>query len=175
MARQAVAFDDAHPGVLAPAPQAQRAFIASEAISIDAGAQQLWGYERPKHWSGTADIRQRAAAVALEHRYVDLYAQLSNYSHGGAAAVEGLTLDAFHALAHLCHNIAAEAAIDSFRILDRHCAVGSGVEGFEPKVSFLEHVIGLVFTDLRLMSLGEPQRLNLTVGPCPDTNASGGA
>lgn len=171
MARQVVDFDDAHPGVLATPPTVHRAFVANEAPTIEAQAQQLWANERPKHWSGTADIRQRAAAVALEDRYVDFYAQLSTYSHGGAAGVEGLTLEAFHALVHLCHRIATDAAVDSIRVLGRRCGLRAGIGGLDDKVDFLGRVMGLILTDLQLISLGEPQRMHLNLGPCPDLEA----
>jgi hypothetical protein len=171
MARKAVAFDDAHPGALLNPPQVHRDFVGAEEAAIDAEALRLWGHNRPLHWSGTADIRQRAEAVGLEDRYIGLYPQLSTYSHGGAAGVEGLSIEAFHALAHLAHQIATDGVLDTVRILGQRCGLQGGIRDFDAKVDFLDRVAGLILVDLQLMSLGEPQRLRLGLGPCPDLDA----
>jgi len=173
MARQVVAYDDAHPGVVESPPTVHRDFVATQAAAIESEAQRLWRINRPKHWSGTADIRQRAAAVDLEDRYINLYPLLSTYSHGGAAGVAGLTLDDFHAFVHLSYDVAADAAVDTVRILGQQCGLRSGIRDFDAKVNFLGGVTGFILTDLQLMSLGEPQRLVLDLGPCPELEETG--
>lgn len=73
IARKMVNYENDNPGVIETSTNVQRHFIASEAEAIERDAQNLWGNIIPIHWSGTSDIRQRAAAVELESQYISLY------------------------------------------------------------------------------------------------------
>jgi len=163
IARKTVKYDEANPGILESSASIQKQYIASEATKIERDARELWGNTEPPHWSGTSDIRQRAAAVDLESQYINHYPLLCAYTHGGASGFSGLDEDTFHSLVFMFHKLAMDTSIDALRILDRHCSINSEIADFEAKIKYLEEVSGLILTDLQLMTLGEPQRLQINL------------
>lgn len=161
IAQKTVEFDDQHPGVLRRPPDVERNFIASDHARIEAEALALWGTVRPKHWSGVRDLQTRAKNVGVEQLYITYYPQLSNFVHSGAAGFHGISLETFAALVSLCHMLAVQRGVETLQLLADELPLGAAINGLTTKMQFLGSVQKLLLVDLKLMSLGEPQRLFL--------------
>ena len=163
-ARRMVTFHDAHPGLRERGVETFRAFEVAEGTAIDAERVRLWGERRkPSHWTDMSlDRRAGELSPEFERLVIDGYDYRNWLLHSGAAGVDGLSDVVFKALSANALNVVHSVAIGAVDLIAEQFHLASTVEDFGIRLEELKLIPGFVMVDIRLRSLGEPQRVFIT-------------
>jgi hypothetical protein len=166
-ARRMVEFDDRYPNLRERGVETFRAFIVARGAAIDAERVRLWGErQKPQHWTNI-DFYQRPAGLSPEAEKLvnDGYDYRNWQLHSGAAGVNALNDETLKALCANALNVVHTAAIGAVDLIATGLRVRNTIENFASRLSRLEElslIPGFVMIDIRLRSLGEPQRVFIT-------------
>jgi hypothetical protein len=163
-AKRMVAFHDRYPNLRERGVDTFRTFIAAQGAAIDAERVRLWGEgARPDHWTNI-NFYQRPNDLGQEFQRLvnDGYDYRNWQLHSGAAAVNGLTDEALTALSANALHVVHTITIGSLELIATELRVRQSIENFAVRLEDLRLIPGLVLADIRLQSVGEPQRVFIT-------------
>ena len=163
-ARRMVEFHDRYPNLRERGVDTFRAFIAAQGAAIDAERVRLWGEgARPDHWTNI-NFYQRPNDLGPEFQRLvnDGYDYRNWQLHSGAAGVNGLTDETLTALSANALHVVHTIAIGSLELIATELRVRQSIESFAVRLEDLRLIPGLVLADVRLQSVGEPQRVFIT-------------
>lgn len=163
-ARRMVDFHDRHAGLRERGVDAFRDYIAQHAAAIDADREQLWGLgQRPDHWSNINLYKRPEALGAEFERLVNDGYDYRNWQlHSGAAGVNGFSDEVLGAMSSNALNVVHSIAIGMVVLLAEEFHLQATIEDFGIRLEELKLIPGFVMVDIRLRSVGEPQRVRIT-------------
>lgn len=160
-ARRMVEFHVRYPNLRERGVDTFRTFIAAQGAAIDAERVRLWGDgARPDHWTNI-NFYQRPNDLGPEFQRLvnDGYDYRNWQLHSGAVGVNGLTDETLTALSANALHVVHTVAIGSLELIATELRVRQTIENFAVRIEDLRLIPGLVLADVRLQSIGEPQRV----------------
>jgi hypothetical protein len=163
-ARRMVDFHDKHPDLRERGVEPFRKFATEQGAAIDADRVRLWGDKaKPDHWTNT-NLYQRPKPLGPEFERLvnDGYDYRNWLLHSGAAGVNGLADEVLKALSANSLHVVHTVAIGAVDLVAGEFHIRGTIDDFATKLEELRLIPGFVMTDIRLRSLGEPQRVFIT-------------
>lgn len=163
-ARRMVEFHDKYPHLRDRGVEQFRTFITTEGAGIDAERARLWGAKaKPDHWTNI-NLQERPKALGPEFQRLvnDGYDYRNWLLHSGAAGVNGLSDEVLKALSANALNVVHTVAIGALNLVASEFRIRGTIDNFAARLDELGLIPGFVMTDIRLQSLGEPQRVFIT-------------
>jgi len=163
-ARRMVEFHDKYPNFRERGVDTFRAFIADEGAVIDAERVRFWGEKaRPDHWTNI-NFYERPKHLGPEFQRLvnDGYDYRNWQLHSGAAGVKGLNDEALKALCANALHVVHTVAVGALDLVATEFRIRGTIDDFAARLEELRLIPGFVMTDIRLRSLGEPQRVFIT-------------
>ncbi len=163
-ARRMVDFHDKHPALRERGVEPFRKFAAEQGAAIDADRIRLWGKRaKPDHWTNTNLYkRPKPLGPEFERLVNDGYDYRNWLVHSGAAGVNGLGDEVLKALAANALHVVHTVAIGALDLVAGAFHIRGTIDDFAARIEELKLIPGFVMTDIRLRSLGEPQRVFIT-------------
>ena len=145
-----------------------RQFIYKNALAIDAESGQLWGVTKeskpkiPSHWSGlTLPNRAKLIGPECEKLVIDGYDYRNWMIHSGSSGVDGMEFPTFIAMSALSLIAVHQVMLANVKLLADRLKLAWVIEDLAGRLTVLEVLPGFVLTDVRLQSIGEPQRVRV--------------
>lgn len=163
-ARRMVAFHDKYPDLRERGVEPFRTFVVAQGAAIDAERVRLWGAKgKPDHWTNI-NLHDRPNALGPEFQRLvnDGYDYRNWLLHSGAAGVNGLGDEVLKALSANALHVVHTIAIGALELVATEFRIRGTIEQFAARIEELRLIPGFVMTDIRLRSLGEPQRVFIT-------------
>lgn len=165
-ARRMIDFYAANPALRTRSLDVFRDFVTINGQAIDADTTRLWGGGRrpvtPQHWSDRDLIsRGRLVGVDVNQLVVEGYDYRNWLLHSGAAGVANMDLATFIAFSASALHAVHSVAIGAISLLARRVNLAATIPDLQMRIEGLETTPGFILTDLRLRSLGEPQRVRV--------------
>lgn len=164
-ARKMIEFHETHPGFREPHRlESFKTFVANEGAAIDAERTRLWGAgQKPNHWTNINFYeRPKPLGPEFERLVNDGYDYRNWLLHSGAAGVNGLSDEVLAALSSNSLNVVHSVATGMVDLIATQFHLQATIEDFGIRLEELKLIPGLVMTDIRLRSIGEPQRVLIT-------------
>jgi len=163
-ARRMVEFHDRYPDLRERGVDTFRAFIAGQGAAIDSERIRLWGERaKPDHWTNI-NFYERPKDLGPEFQCLvnDGYDYRNWQLHSGAAGVNGLTDEVLKALSANALHVVHTVGIGAVDLVATEFHIRDTIDNFAARLEELRLIPGFVMTDIRLRSLGEPQRVFIT-------------
>ncbi|MGE3979470.1 MAG: hypothetical protein AB7F94_18085, partial [Nitrospira sp.] len=118
---------------------------------------------KPDHWTNI-NLQERPKALGPEFQRLvnDGYDYRNWLLHSGAAGVNGLSDEVLKALSANALNVVHTVAIGALNLVASEFRIRGTIDNFAARLDELGLIPGFVMTDIRLQSLGEPQRVFIT-------------
>ncbi len=173
-ARRMVEFHDRYPNLRERGVDTFRAFIADQGAAIDAERTRLWGERaRPDHWTNINFYdRPNDLGPDFQRLVNDGYDYRNWQLHSGAAGVNGLSDEVLKALSSNALHVVHTIAIGAVDLVATEFHIRGTIDDFTSRLQELRLIPGFVMTDIRLRSLGEPQRVFITHPARPESAPS---
>jgi hypothetical protein len=163
-ARRMIDFHDKHPDLRERGVEAFRKFANEQGSAIDADRARLWGEKaRPDHWTNiNLYERPKPLGPEFERLVNDGYDYRNWLLHSGAAGVNGLSDEVLKALSANALHVVHTVAIGVVDLVAAEFHIRGTIDDFAARLEELRLIPGFVMIDIRLRSLGEPQRVFIT-------------
>jgi hypothetical protein len=163
-AKRIIAFFAKYPELERREHTHAKTFVGEKADDIERDNIKCWGRKDPPlHWSNHS-LTKRAELVGreCEELVFDGYDYRNWLIHSGASGVAGMPVGTFEALSATSLGVVQRTLLKEIHLVATRFKLDETIPGFAERLKDLEKIPGLVDADLRLQTLGEPQRVKLT-------------
>lgn len=145
-------------------PEVRKIFISKpgKTEEIEKKVDMLWGRTKkgtlnwPDHWSNlTIKDRVKKLGDAYEHKYLEIYALLSSYTHSGNTAYAGLSPNSFEYFYGFSLELTRKMYVEALLIIAKTFVLTSALESFSGITEFLQNAPKHILRDYGLEKMKE--------------------